>query len=163
MTKRLTQMALLTALALIIFTVEAQLPPLAPIPGFKLGLANIITVYAMFRLGPRDTLLILLGRIFLGAVFAGAFSSLLFSLSGGILCYLAMLGLRRVLTERQLWVCGILGALCHNLGQMGAAVLVYNTAAVLVYLPPLLLAGMVTGAFTGLSAQLLLRRLGGRQ
>ena len=59
-TRRLTTMALLTAIALIIFTVEAQLPPLAPIPGIKLGMANIITVYAMFRLGPRDTLCILL-------------------------------------------------------------------------------------------------------
>ena len=159
MAKRITTMALLTALALIIFTVEAQLPPLVPIPGFKLGLANIITVYAMFRLGPRDTLLILLARIFLGAVFAGAVSSLLFSLSGGLLCYLVMLPLRRLLTQRQLWVCGILGALCHNLGQMAAAVLVYNTPAVLVYLPPLLLSGLFTGGFTGLSAQFLLARI----
>ena len=54
-TKRLTYMALLTAVALTIFMVELQLPALAPIPGVKLGLANIITVYAMFVLGPRDT------------------------------------------------------------------------------------------------------------
>ena len=65
-TKRLCHMALLTALALIIFMVEAQLPQIAPVPGMKLGLANIITVYAMAVLGPGDTLMILLARIFLG-------------------------------------------------------------------------------------------------
>ena len=64
--RRLTRAALLTAIALTIFLAEAQLPPPVPIPGIKLGLANIVTVYAMFVLGPRDTLLIHLSRIFLG-------------------------------------------------------------------------------------------------
>lgn len=158
LTKRLTRAALLTALALIIFMVEAQLPPLAPIPGIKLGLANIITVYAMFRLGPRDALGILLARILLGSVFAGTLSAVLFSLAGGLLCYLVTLLLRKRVTERQIWVCGILGAMAHNLGQTLAATLVY-TGAVLVYLPVLLLSGMVTGLFTGLCAQLLVLRL----
>ena len=67
-TKHVARLALLTTIALILFTVEAQLPPLVPIPGVKLGLANIVTVYAMFRYGPRDALLILLARVFLGAV-----------------------------------------------------------------------------------------------
>ncbi len=82
MTKRLTRMSLLTALALIIFTIEAQIPAPVPIPGVKLGLANIITVYAMFCLGPRDTLLMLLCRIFLGSVFSGQMMTLFYSLSG---------------------------------------------------------------------------------
>ena len=75
--RRLTRAALLTAIALTIFLAEAQLPPPVPIPGIKLGLANIVTVYAMFVLGPRDTLLILLSRIFLGAVFSGQMMTLL--------------------------------------------------------------------------------------
>ena len=160
MTKRLSRAALLTALALIIFTLEAQLPPLVPIPGIKLGLANIITVYAMFALGPKDTLGILLVRIFLGSVFAGAVSAMLFSLAGGLLCYLVMLLLRRLLTERQIWVCGVIGAVFHNLGQTLAAILVYRTLAVAFYLPVLLLSGIVTGLFTGLTAQFVLRRIG---
>ena len=69
--KRLVFCALLTAIALTIFMIEAQLPALAPVPGIKLGLANIVTVYAMFALGPRDTLLILVSRVFLGSLFAG--------------------------------------------------------------------------------------------
>ena len=83
MTKRLTRMGLLTALALIIFSIEAQIPPPIPIPGVKLGLSNIITVYAMFCLGPRDTLLILLVRIFLGSIFTGQMMALAFSFCGG--------------------------------------------------------------------------------
>lgn len=160
-TKRITRLALLTALALILFTVEAQIPPPVPIPGVKLGLANIITVYAMFRFGPRDTLLILLTRVLLGSFVTGAVSALIFSLSGGLLCYLVMLVLRRVLTERQIWVCGVIGAVAHNIGQILACVAVYQTTAVLAYLPPLLLSGIVTGLFTGLAATYLLKRLNG--
>ena len=157
--RRITRDAVLTAVALIIFIVEAQLPPLAPIPGVKLGLANIITVYAMFALGPKDTLAILLARIFLGSVFAGAVSAMLFSLAGGLLCYLLMLVLRRVLTEKQIWVCGVLGGTAHNLGQLLAAVLLYQTPGLLAYLPVLLLSGGLAGALTGFAAQLVMRRL----
>ena len=160
-TKRMVRLALLTATALILFTVEAQIPPPVPIPGVKLGLANIITVYAMFRFGPRDTLLILLTRVLLGSFVTGAVSALIFSLSGGLLCYLVMLALRRVLTERQIWVCGVIGAVAHNIGQILACVAVYQTTAVLAYLPPLLLSGIVTGLFTGLAATYLLKRLNG--
>ena len=119
--RRLTRAALLTAIALTIFLAEAQLPPPVPIPGIKLGLANIVTVYAMFVLGPRDTLLILLSRIFLGAVFSGQMMTLLYSLGGGLLSYLALLLLRRVLGRGQLWVSSPLSAVCHNLGQLLAA------------------------------------------
>ena len=158
-TKRLTRLALLTAAALILFTVEARIPPPAPIPGVKLGLANIVTVYVLFRYGARDALLVLLARVLLGSVFSGAPVTLLFSLGGGLLCWLVMLPLRRVVTDRQLWVCGALGAMAHNLGQMAVCVAVYGTAAVLVYLPALLLAGLLAGLFTGLAAQVLLSKL----
>lgn len=160
--KRLTKLALLTAVALILFVVEAQIPAPVPIPGVKLGLANIVTVYAMFRFGPRDTLLVLLTRVVLGSVFAGSVMALWFSLAGGLLCWAAMAALRKILTERQLWVCGILGAMCHNLGQMAVCLAVYRSWAVAVYLPVLLLSGIVTGLFTGLTAQFLLKRLRGR-
>ncbi len=152
-------MALLTAAALILFTVEAQLPPPVPIPGVKLGLANIITVYAMFALGPADTLCVLLARVLLGSMFSGAMISVLYSLAGGLLCYAAMLGLRRVLTSRQIWVCGVLGAVFHNVGQMLVAIAVFRTVAVAVYFPLLVLSGMAAGLFTGLCAQYVLKRM----
>lgn len=81
-TRKLTLLALLTAIALTIFMVEAQIPALVPIPGIKLGLANIVTVFAVFALGPKDAVLILSARIFLGAVFAGNFSTISIPLPG---------------------------------------------------------------------------------
>lgn len=83
----------------------------------KLGLANIVTVYAMFLLGPADTLAILLCRIVLGSLFAGQLMSMLYSLGGGLSCYMVMLLLRKLLTKKQIWVCGIIGAIAHNIGQ----------------------------------------------
>ena len=85
--RRLTRLALLTAIALTIFLAEAQLPPLTWVPGIKLGLANIVTVYAMFVLGPADALLILCARVFLGAVFSGQMMTLLYSAAGGLLSW----------------------------------------------------------------------------
>lgn len=157
--KKLTRMALLTAIALILFLVEAQLPPLAPIPGIKLGLANVITVYAMFVLSPGDTLLILLCRVFLGSVFSGQMMNLFYSLGGGLLCWLAMLVLRRVVSRRQVWVCSVIGAMCHNIGQILVAIWMTRTPSLIVYLPVLLVSGILTGLFTGLVAQFVLQRL----
>ena len=71
-TRRLTRLALLTAIALTIFMVEAQIPSPIAIPGVKLGLANIVTVWLMFTFGAKDAALVLCARIFLGAVFAEA-------------------------------------------------------------------------------------------
>ena len=88
-TRRITLLALLTAIALTIFMIEAQLPVLVPIQGVKLGLANIITVYAVFVLGPGDALLILCARVFLGAVFSGQMMTLLYSMGVGLLAWLA--------------------------------------------------------------------------
>ena len=161
--KKLTRMALLTAIALILFLVEAQLPPLAPIPGIKLGLANVITVYAMFVLSPGDTLLILMCRVFLGSVFSGQMMNLFYSLGGGLLCWLAMLVLRRVVSRRQVWVCSVIGAMCHNIGQILVAIWMTRTPSLIVYLPVLLVSGILTGLFTGLVAQFVLQRLEGAQ
>ncbi len=162
MAKRITRMALLTAVALIIFIVEAQLPPLAPVPGIKAGLANIITVYSMFRLGPADTLIILLARIFLGNIFAGSVSTMMFSLGGGIMCYIVMLALRRIFTAKQMWMCSVFGAMAHNVGQILVTIAVYRTTALVIYLPVLLLSGVISGIFTGLCAQFVYARLENR-
>ena len=75
-TRKLTRMALLTAIALTIFMIEAQIPALVPIPGVKLGLANIVTVFAVFTMGSKEGAMILAARIFLGAVFAGNFRTI---------------------------------------------------------------------------------------
>ncbi len=162
-TRRLTRDAMLTSVALIIFVIEAQLPPLTSIPGIRMGLANIITVYAVFAVGAADAAVILAARILLGTIFAGSLSTLMYSAAGGCLCLLAMLALKRVLTERQMWAASVIGAAAHNAGQIAVAVAVTGTIGLLAYLPVLLASGMTAGLFTGLCAQALTKRIGGRR
>ena len=157
--KKLTAMALLTAVALIIFVVEAQIPALVPIPGIKLGLANIITVFAVFTFGSWEATLILAVRIFLGAVFAGNFSTILYSAAGGALAIGVTILLKRILTMKQLWVAGTLGAIAHSIGQVAMAALLFRTPELfLFYLPVLVICSILTGTFTGLCAQFLVNR-----
>lgn len=158
-TKELTRMALLTAIALTIFMVELQLPGLAPIPGIKLGLSNIVTVYAVFAMGPKKGAMILACRVFLGAVFSGQMSTILYSGAGGTLAILVTILSRKLLTKKQLWIAGILGAIAHCIGQMAVAIGVTLTPSLIVYLPAMILTGIFTGAFTGLCAQFLTERL----
>ena len=157
--RRLTLLALLTAIALTIFMVEAQIPAPVAIPGIKLGLANIVTVYAVFLLGPADALLILCARVFLGAVFSGQMMTLLYSAGGGLLAWLVMVLLRAVLTQNHIWLCSPVAAVFHNLGQLLVAAGVMKTWAVMAYFPWLLLSGIITGLFTGLAAQFLIQHL----
>ena len=157
--ERLTRLALLTAVALVLFLVEAAIPPLVPIPGVKLGLANIITLVVFYLYGRRDALLVLLARIFLAALFSGQLLMLCFSASGGLLCYAVCALLYRHVPLKRLWLLSMIGAVCHNIGQILAAVLVLGTADVLWYLPVLVLSGLVSGCFTGLVASALLTRL----
>ena len=157
-TRRLTSLAMLTAIALTIFMVEAQIPSPVPLPGVKLGLSNIVTVFTVFALGPRDGAAVLFARIFLGAVFAGNFSTVFYSAAGGGLAIAVTIVLRRILTARQLWVAGCLGAMAHSLGQMLVAIVFTGTPSIAIYLPVMLLISMFTGLFTGLCAQFLVNR-----
>lgn len=156
--KKLTLMAVLTAVALTIFVLEAQLPPIVPLPGVKLGLSNIITVFAVFALGPGEAAAILTCRIFLGAVFAGNFSTIFYSAAGGACAIAVTIGLRKILKHSQLWVAGALGAVAHSIGQMAMAVILTGTPTIAVYLPVMVAISIVTGLFTGLCAQVLVNR-----
>lgn len=157
--KKITVMALFTAIALIIFIVEAQIPTVVPVPGVKLGLANIVTVYSMFTLGPGPTFVILVCRIILGSVFSGNVVGFFYSATGGLLCYLAMLIMRKLVSPEQIWVCSVIGAVIHNIGQIAVAVFITRTPAIVAYLPILIFSGVITGVFTGLCAQFLVKRL----
>ncbi len=159
-TKKLVLLALLDAIALTIFMVEAQIPALVPIPGIKLGLSNIVTVFTVFAIGPWEGAAVLFVRIFLGAVFAGNFSSILYSGAGGLGAIIVTMLLRKILNKKQLWVAGCLGAIAHSVGQMAMAIFVTGTPGIAVYLPVMIVCSIVTGLFTGLCAQVLVDRGG---
>jgi len=108
--KRLTRCALLTAIALAIFVLEAQIPIPFPVPGMKLGLSNIITLFALFSFGWKDALAIVVIRILLGNLASGQVMALLYSLGGGLLSFAGMALLRRILTAKQVWVAGVTSA-----------------------------------------------------
>ena len=157
-TKKLVLLGLLTAIALTIFMIEAQIPGLVPIPGIKLGLSNIVTVFAVFAIGSWEGAAVLFVRVFLGAVFAGNFSTVLYSATGGLCAIFVTVLLKNILTDKQLWVAGSLGAVAHSIGQMAAAIVISGTPSLAVYLPVMMVCSIVTGLFTGLCAQLVLNR-----
>lgn len=156
--RRLTQLSLLTAMALIIFVIELRIPNLLPIPGVKLGLANIITVYAVYRFNARETAMLVFVRILLGSIFSGNVSSLIYSAAGAVCCLCGMLLIRRIVPQRYVWLSSVLGAVLHNTGQIIAAVAVMRTFSVIAYYPILLVTGSIAGLFTGMCAQLTLGR-----
>lgn len=156
--RKLTMLALLSAIALSIFVVELQIPPIVPLPGVKLGLSNIVTVFTVFAVGSVEGCCVLLVRVFLGAVFAGNFATIAYSAAGGACAILATILLRRILKKDQLWVAGCMGAMAHSAGQMTAAVLISGTPSIIIYLPALLVCSIITGTFTGLCAQILVNR-----
>ena len=157
-TRKLARLGLLTAIALTIFMLETQIPVPIPLPGVKLGLANIVTVFTVFALSPGDGLAVLAARIFLGAVFAGNFSTIFYSAAGGFCAIAVTILLRKILRPNQLWVAGCLGAAAHSLGQVAMAGLIMGTASVAVYLPVMTAISIITGLFTGLCAQFLVNR-----
>ena len=155
-TKQLALCAVLAALALGLSTLESLFPIslLIPLPGVKLGLANIVTVFALYELGALPALAILITRCVLGGLFAGNVSAMLFSLLGGLLAMAVMIALRHC---RRLSIYGVSigGAAAHNIGQMAAAVITLGSTMGLGYLPFLLAVSLFTGVLTGFLASLL--------
>ena len=167
MTSKLTSMSILTTVALIIFIIEAQVPLPIPVPGVKLGLANAVTLFALFyerksdgfKLSTFNVFVILLCRILLGAFFTGRLVAFAYSLAGGVLALIAQIIVKRFVTKKQIWVCGAIGAIFHNIGQIAIAIVITGTASVVFYLPVLIIAGIVTGVLTGLVAQMTISRI----
>ncbi len=160
--KRLAVNGVLTAIALGIFVLEAQLPPLTPIPGIKLGLSNIITLFALVFLSGKDALMILIARILLGSLFAGNPAILFYSLTGGLASLLVEYLFLKKNSVAFLWGISAIGALTHNTVQIGVAVFLTKTPAILSYLPILWISGIITGLFTGFCIFYLHKRCGCR-
>jgi len=153
------RMSLLLAIALILGYVEHLLPAATSVPGVKLGLANVVLLYAVYLMDARRAFALMLAKAALsGLLFAGA-SAMMYALAGGVISLAAMLAVRRV---RGVSVVGVsaVGAAFHNIGQIGLAVLVVKTPALLGYLPVLLVSGAITGIATGVIAKLVMRHVG---
>ncbi len=162
--RRLVLIGLLAAMGIILHFIESLLPAIAPVPGAKLGLANIITLMALVVLGVKGGGQVLFLRIFLGALMAGTFLTLPFylSLAGGVLAFFSMgIGLYWGGNKFSLVGISILGALSHNLGQLGAVALIIGNLGVFYYLPYLALLSIPTGFVVGMGARFSLNALPG--
>ncbi len=142
--------AVLIALALALSYLERFIPLqlVVPLPGIKLGLANIVTLIALYLLGTKCAFAILIPRCILGAVFGGGITGLLFSLTGGVLA-MGVMALCRKMSVFSVYGVSILGAAAHNIGQIFASMGVLSSVYVASYLPYLLLVAIVTGFATG--------------
>ena len=156
--KQLAAAGMLTAAALIVFVIEAQIPPIVPIPGIKLGLSNVVTLAAIRMVGKVWGSAVHILRIVLGSLFTGQAVSFLYSNSGGVCCLIVMLLLTSFLSNRWLWLISAISAVVHAGAQLVTAAIVMWTKSVLVYAPLILISAIVTGVFTGLCVQFLFKK-----
>ncbi len=159
-TTLLARSALLTALALALSYMERFIPLdlLVPLPGVKLGLANIVSMMALYFLSFRQGAAILVARCILGSFFGGGLTSLAMSLTGGLLAFLVMAAAKRA-GCLSVYGVSVLGAAAHNLGQVAAASVIMGSIYTFCYLPFLLLVALMTGSLTGMLASWLFRAL----
>lgn len=159
-TRKLTLCAVMVSLALALSWFERFIPlqMVVPLPGIKLGLANIVTLVALYLLGGRSAYAILAVRCLMGSIFAGSVTSFVFSITGGTLAMIAMMAAMRA-PFLSVYGVSILGAAAHNIGQIIASMAVMQSVYIGAYLPYLLIVAIFTGFATGAAASGVLRSL----
>ena len=153
-TRHLIYMSLLTAMALVLSLVERNIPVPFMTPGAKLGLANLVTVLALYSLSKkRDVAMIIAARLLLVSIFGGSVSGLMYGSMGALLSFIIMVVIKELLKDK-VSIIGVsaAGAVFHNIGQILVACMIVQNIGVILYLPFLSIAGIVTGAFVGLTA-----------
>ena len=157
-TKKTALWGMLTALAFVLSYLETLIPFSIGIPGAKLGLANLVVLTALYKLGYKDAFILNLIRIFLTAMTFGNVFSLIMSLAGGMLSYVVM-ALAKKTEKLPVILVSISGGISHNIGQILAAVFVIKNIHVLAYLPVLLFIGIISGTLIGIAGKEILEKL----
>lgn len=149
---------MLIALAMVLSYVEALIPVPFPVPGMKLGLANLVTIVGLYTVSVPGTAAVALLRIVLVGFTFGNMSSMLYGLAGGSVSLILMVILKKTGWFSQTGV-SVVGGIGHNIGQLCIAVWVTKQPGVLVYLPALLLAGTAAGGVIGIVGGLVAGRV----
>lgn len=157
-TRDIARFALLTALAMVLSWVESLVPLSVAVPGVKLGLTNLVVLFALYRMGTRAAWCLSLVRVLLVSFTFGNAFSLWYSLAGAILSLLVMMALKAT-GKFSVTGVSVAGAVCHNLGQILVAMAVLRSTAVAFYYPALLLSGTIAGVCIGLAGGVLVRRI----
>ncbi len=156
-TKKLTRLALLTSVMVVLSYVEYLLP-VTSVPGIKLGLANTVLLYALYLLDTGSAFILMALKVGLSGLLFGGFSAMIYSAAGAILSLAAMLFVKRIKGVGTVGV-SVCGAMMHNVGQMAVACFAVASRAILAYLPILLVSAAVTGTLTGIAAELVMKNL----
>ena len=157
-TKRISTYGLLVALAFIFSYIEALIPINLGVPGIKLGLANVVVMIALYKLGAKETFSLALVRVVLVAFTFGNLMMMMYSLAGSILSCIFMILLKK---SNQFSMVGvsISGGVMHNVGQILMAIVVLDTVQLYYYLPVLIISGIVTGILIGILGAEIAKRL----
>ena len=157
-TKHICILGLMISLAFAFSYLESLIPLSVGIPGVKLGLANLVLIITLYVLNEKDAFAISVIRILMNGLFFSGFFSMLFSLSGGILSFLAMVIAKRTNKFSPIGV-SALGGVIHNLGQIIIAGFVMNTYRIIYYFPILMFSGLITVIINGIIASIITNRL----
>lgn len=155
-TKKVAFLGLSVALAMVLSFVESQIPPLVAVPGVKVGLPNLVIVYLLYKLGAKEAVIVSIIRVILVSILFGNAQSAFFSICGAALSLLGMILLKKLFATVTV---SVIGGVLHNVGQIGAAVLVTATPGIVTYLPVLLISGTVAGVIIGIVSGMLVKRV----
>jgi len=157
-TKKVAFLGIFIALAMILSYLESHIPALVAVPGVKVGLPNIVMVLLLYKIGPKETVIVSIIRIFLVSLLFGNLQTMTFSIAGAVLSLAGMILLKKTNWFSCITV-SIVGGILHNVGQIIAACFWTNTAEIAYYLPVLLVSGILAGAVIGIIAGILVKRL----
>ena len=157
--KNIAFYGMMIALALIFSYIETFIPVSAfiPIPGVKLGLVNIVVIFALYTMKNRDAFIISIIRVVISGFLFGNLTTIVYSLAGGLLSLIVMIILKK--TKLSMIGVSMVGGVCHNIGQLGVAVILTETIRIAYYVPVLLVSGMITGLLMGFVAKLIVDRV----
>jgi heptaprenyl diphosphate synthase len=156
--KQIAQYGLLIAMAMILSYVEAQIPAFFAVPGMKLGLTNVVVLYALYCMGDKSALMINFIRIFLVSMLFGNGISIAYSIAGGLLSGLVMIILKKA-GKFGIVTVSIAGGVAHNIGQILVAMYLLEVTAIAWYLLILWFTGIASGLLIGILGGELCKRL----
>ncbi len=157
-TKKLVTLAVTISVAMILSFVESRIPAFVAIPGVKVGLANIAVIFALYKMGWREAVVVSVIRVILVALLFGSVVSLAYSIAGALISLSLMILLRKIGIFTEIAV-SVVGGITHNIGQILIAFLLLETKVVFYYLPFLLVSGVIAGIAVGVASALLIKRI----
>lgn len=156
--RRIAFLGLCVALSMILSYFESLIPPLVAVPGVKVGLPNLVMIFMLYKIGPKETVAVSLVRVVLVSILFGSVVSMIYSLVGAGLSLTGMILLKKS-GKFSILTVSVVGGVLHNIGQVITAMAIMETSQIIYYLPVLLISGTIAGVVIGLTASLIVKRM----